>query len=315
MKIPYEEFDASGVKTYPLASRKSKARISDFARPYAIGSGLPGWLASLPAMLGAADFRAVVEAIVAARRTDRAVVWGIGAHVIKTGLSPILIDLMERGFVSAIATNGAGVIHDFEIALSGATSEDVEQALGPGQFGMAEETATLLNKAIADGARDRLGLGQAVGRYLVEQHPPFERHSIVATASRLAIPLTVHVAMGTDIVHMHPLASGAAIGDASLRDFRYFTSVVARLGHGVFLNCGSAVILPEVFLKAVALARNQGCSLEGLTTVNLDFLRHYRPLTNVVARPTAGIGRGYAITGHHEIMIPLLAAALIEGHQ
>jgi hypothetical protein len=315
MKIPYEEFDSSGVKTYPLASRKSKAHISDFARPYASGSGLAGWLASLPALLAAADFRAVVQAIGDAKRGDRAIVWGIGAHVIKTGLSPVIIDLMERGFVSAIATNGAGIIHDFEIAVAGATSEDVEQALGPGQFGMAEETATFLNTAIADGAREGLGLGQAVGRYLAEKRPPFERYSMAATASRLAIPLTAHVAIGTDIVHMHPLASGAAFGDASLRDFRYFTSVVARLEGGVYLNCGSAVILPEVFLKAVALVRNQGCSLDGLTTVNLDFLRHYRPLTNVVVRPTAGIGRGYAITGHHEIMIPLLAAALIEGDQ
>jgi hypothetical protein len=313
MKIPYEEFDSSGVKTYPLASRKSKAHISDFARPYISGSGLAGWLASLPGVLAAADFRAVVQAIVDAKRGDRAIVWGIGAHVVKTGLSPVLVDLMERGFVSAIATNGAGIIHDFEIAVAGATSEDVEQALGPGQFGMAEETATFLNTAIADGAREGLGLGQAVGRYLAEKRPPFARHSLAATASRLDIPLTVHVAIGTDIVHMHPLASGAALGDASLRDFRYFTSVVARLEGGVYLNCGSAVILPEVFLKAVALVRNQGGSLEGLTTVDLDFLRHYRPLTNVVARPTAGVGRGYAITGHHEIMIPLLAAALIEG--
>jgi hypothetical protein len=313
MKIPYEEFDASGIRTYPLASRNSKAHIADFGRPYAAGSGVAGWLESLPAVLAAADFRAVVDAILAAKRSDRAIVWGIGAHVLKTGLSPVLIDLMERGFVSAIATNGAAIIHDFEIALAGATSEDVEQALGPGQFGMAEETATFLNTAIANASREGLGLGQAVGRYLGEMAPPFERHSIAATAARLAIPLTVHVAIGTDIVHMHPLASGAAIGEASLRDFRYFTSVVARLEHGVYLNCGSAVILPEVFLKAVALVRNQGCSLEGLTTVNLDFLRQYRALTNVVARPTAGVGRGYAITGHHEIMIPLLAAALIDG--
>ena len=315
MKIPYEEFDASGVKTYPLASRKSKAHISNFARPYASGSGLAGWLASLPTVLAAADFRAIVQAIVEAKRGDRAIVWGIGAHVLKTGLSQVLIDLMERGFVSAIATNGAGIIHDFEIAVAGATSEDVEQALGPGQFGMAAETATFLNTAVADAAREGLGLGQGVGRFLAGKGPPFARYSLAATASRLAIPLTVHVAIGTDIVHMHPLASGAALGDASLRDFRYFTSVVARLEGGVYLNCGSAVILPEVFLKAVALVRNQGCSLEGLTTVDLDFLRHYRPLTNVVARPTAGVGRGYAITGHHEIMIPLLAAALIEGDQ
>jgi hypothetical protein len=312
MKIPYEEFDSSGIKTYPLKSRKSKAHVADFAKPYATGGGIRGLMSSLPAALAAADFRAVVSAITDARRDGRAVIWGLGAHVLKTGLSPLLVDLMERGFVSAIATNGAGIIHDFEIALAGSTSEDVDEVLGPGQFGMAEETATLLNKAINEGARDGLGLGQSVGRFLGDRHPQYERYSIAASAWRLGIPLTVHVAIGTDIIHMHPLASGAAIGEASLRDFRYFTSAVARLERGVYLNCGSAVVLPEVFLKAVALARNQGRSLDGLTTVNLDFLRHYRPLTNVVTRPTAGVGRGYAITGHHELIIPLLAAALIE---
>jgi hypothetical protein len=312
MKIPYEEFDLSGIKTYALESRKSKAHVGDFAKRFQAGAGVRGLLSSLPAMLAAADFNAVVAAIATARRHDRAVIWGLGAHVLKTGLSPVLVDLMERGFVSAIATNGAGVIHDFEIALAGSTSEDVDEALGPGQFGMAEETATLLNKAIQDGAEAGLGLGQSIGRFLAERHPQYERYSIAASAWRLNIPLTVHVAVGTDIIHMHPLASGAAIGETSLRDFRYFTSAVARLERGVYLNCGSAVILPEVFLKAVALARNQGRPLDGLTTVNLDFLRHYRPLTNVVTRPTAGIGRGYSITGHHELMIPLLAAALIE---
>jgi hypothetical protein len=312
MKIPYEEFDVRGVRTYPLKSRKSKVHVTDFARAYAPRSGVAGLVASLPSVLAAADFKAVVQAIVDARRSDRAIIWGIGAHVLKTGLSPVLVDLMERGFVSAIATNGAGIIHDFEIALAGATSEDVDEALGPGQFGMAEETATLLNKAIVEGSRDGLGLGQAVARLVGERHPQYERQSVAATAWRLGIPLTVHVAIGTDIIHMHPAASGAALGDTSLRDFRYFTSAVARLAGGVYLNCGSAVILPEVFLKAVALARNQGQSLDGLTTVNIDFLRQYRPLTNVVSRPTAGIGRGYSLTGHHEILIPLLAAALID---
>jgi hypothetical protein len=312
VKIPYEEFDLSGVKTYPLESRKSRAHVADFAKPYQAGAGVRGLLASLPSALAAADFNAVVGAIGAARRGGRAVIWGLGAHVIKTGLSPVLVDLMERGFVSAIATNGAGIIHDFEVALAGSTSEDVDAGLGPGQFGMAEETGTLLNNAINDGASAGLGFGQAVGRFLCERHPQYERYSIAASAWRLQIPLTVHVAIGTDITHMHPLASGAAIGEASLRDFRYFTSAVAHLERGVYLNCGSAVVLPEVFLKAVALARNQGRSLDGLTTVNLDFLRQYRPLTNVVSRPTAGVGRGYAITGHHELIIPLLAAALIE---
>lgn len=313
MKIPYEEFDLSGVRTYPLSTRTSKAHVSGFAHPYQPGSGLAGLLQSMPDALAAADLKAVVEAIAEARRHQRALVWGLGAHVVKTGLSPVMVDLMERGFVSAVATNGAGIIHDFEVALSGGTSEDVDAALGPGRFGMAEETATLLNAAIAEGAAAGLGLGQSVVRFLCDRRPEYERYSIAAAAGRLGIPLTVHVALGTDIIHMHPAASGAAIGEASLRDFRFFVTAVARLGGGVYLNCGSAVILPEVFLKAVALARNQGHPLERLTTVNLDFLRHYRPLTNVVSRPTAGIGRGYSLTGHHELLIPLLAAALIEG--
>ena len=312
MKLPYEEFDLSGVKTYPLRSRQSKVGLAQFATPYKAGSGVDGLLKSLPGLLAAKDFKDVVEAIVAAKRNGRAIIWGLGAHVLKTGLSPVLVDLMERGFVSAIATNGAGIIHDFEIALSGGTSEDVDATLGPGTFGMAEETGTQLNRAISEGVAEGLGLGQAVGKYLDAIRPPFAQISVAAAAWRLQIPVTAHVAVGTDIIHMHPQASGAAIGEASLRDFRYFVSSVSRLEKGVYLNCGSAVVLPEVFLKAVAVARNEGRSLDGLTTVNLDFLRHYRPLTNVVSRPTAGTGRGFALTGHHELMLPLLAAALVE---
>jgi hypothetical protein len=312
MKLRYEEFDLSGVRTYPLASRVSKANAADFAKPYAPGTGMRGWMASLPRILAGADFQAVTEAIVGAREGGHGVVWGLGAHVVKTGLGPVLIDLMERGFVSAIATNGAAVIHDFELALSGATSEEVEEALGPGRFGMADETGRLLNAAINDGVARGLGIGQAVGDWLHDAAPPHAHLSTVAAAARLEIPVTVHVGVGTDIIHMHPAASGAALGEGSLRDFRYLVSIVARLAHGVFLNCGSAVILPEVFLKAVALARNHGHPLDGLTTVNLDFIRHYRPQANVVSRPVAGIGRGYSLVGHHELMIPLLAAALID---
>ena len=311
MKFPYEVFDLSGVRTYPLASRTSTANGADFATPYH-GGGVGALVESLPSILAGADFKAVVAAIGAARQGDRGIVWGLGAHVIKTGLSPILIDLMERGFVSAIATNGAGIIHDFELALAGATSEEVDESLGPGRFGMAEETGALLNAAINDGVARGLGIGQAVGARLRELRPRHESLSLVAAAARLEIPVTVHVAIGTDIIHMHPAASGAALGEGSLRDFRYFVSTVARLERGVYLNCGSAVILPEVFLKAVALARNRGVSLAGLTTVNLDFVRLYRPQTNVVSRPVAGTGHGYSLVGHHEIMIPLLAAALVE---
>ena len=310
MKFRYEEFDLSGVRTYPLASRASKANARDFAKPVAPGASVAALVESLPSILSGADFRAVVGALRTARHEDRGIVWGLGAHVLKTGLSPIIIDLMERGFVSALAMNGAGVIHDFELALSGSTSEDVEEALGPGRFGMAEETGSLLNAAINSGVRSGLGLGQSVARFFQEQPPAHADVSVIAAAGRLEIPVTVHVGIGTDIIHMHPAASGAAIGEGSLRDFRYFASNVARLQGGVYLNCGSAVVLPEVFLKAVALARNQARSLDGLTTVNIDFMRMYRPQANVVSRPVAGVGRGYSLVGHHEILIPLLAAAL-----
>jgi hypothetical protein len=312
MIFPYEEFDLSGVTTYPLKSRASKTRVEDFARPAAPGGSIGAFVDSLPRLLAAADFKAIVRAIGEAKRTDAGVVWGLGAHVIKTGLGPVLIDLMERGFVSAIATNGASIIHDFEIALAGATSEDVDEALGPGRFGMADETGRLLNGAINAGVRDGLGIGQAVTRFLAAKQPQYATHSVLAAAARLQIPVTVHIAIGTDIIHMHPAASGAALGEGSLRDFRYLVANVARLERGVYLNCGSAVVLPEVFLKAVALARNRGLALAQLTTVNLDFIRGYRPQTNVVARPTAGTGRGYSLVGHHELMIPLLAAALVE---
>ncbi len=312
MKFTYDDFDLSTIRTYPLASRASKARVEDFATPAPPGGGIRALVDSMPDILAAADFKAVVAAIAAARKADRGIVWGLGAHVIKTGLAPVLIDLMARGFVSAIAVNGAAVIHDFEIALSGSTSEDVDESLGPGRFGMAEETGRLLNQIITDGVGQGLGLGQAVARHLAAADPPHADASVLAAAGRLEIPVTVHVAVGTDIIHMHPSASGAALGEGSLRDFRYFASNVARLERGVYLNCGSAVVLPEVFLKAVALARNAGRSLDGLTTVNLDFVRLYRPQTNVVSRPTAGTGRGYALVGHHEIMIPLLAAAIVD---
>ena len=312
MPFPYDEFDLSGVRTYPLASRKSKAQAEDFAKPVARGSSFKQWFDALPAILGAADVRRVVDAIVAAKKRDAGIVWGIGAHVIKTGVSPVLIDLMERGYVSALAMNGAGIIHDFEIALAGATSEDVDEALGPGRFGMAEETGVLVNEAICAARASGKGFGQGVAEYLARRKPPHAARSLAVAAHRLCIPITVHVAIGTDIIHMHPAASGAALGEGSLRDFRYFVSNVARLERGVYLNCGSAVVLPEVFLKAVALARNRGLPLAQLTTVNLDFVRSYRPQTNVVVRPTAGSGRGYSLVGHHELMIPLLAAALVE---
>jgi hypothetical protein len=310
MKLDYEHFDLSQLRTYPLAGRPSKVHHESFAKRWAPDSGFAGWIASLPRILAGADLQAIVSAIQQAHADGRAVLWGLGAHVIKTGLAPVLIDLMERGYVSAIALNGAGLIHDFEVALAGQTSEDVDANLGPGTFGMADETGRELNEAIRDGAGRGLGLGQSVVEFLDRRAPAFARLSVLCASGRLKIPVTVHVAIGTDIIHMHPSASGEAIGTASLRDFRYFTSFVARLEAGVYLNCGSAVMLPEVFLKAVSLVRNRGISLDGVTTVNLDFIRSYRAETNVVRRPVAGIGRGYSLTGHHEIMVPLLAAAL-----
>jgi hypothetical protein len=311
VKFSYEEFDLSGVKTYPLASRKSKARAADFATPFKNPAGA-ALIESLPSILGGADLKAVAAALRAARDGGHGLIWGIGAHVLKTGLSPVLIDLMERGYICALAMNGAGVIHDFELALSGATSEDVDEALGPGRFGMAEETGRDLNRVINQGVARGLGLGQSVVEHVHHLQARFANVSVLAAAGRLEIPVTVHVAIGTDIIHMHKDASGAALGEGSLRDFRYFVSNVARLENGAYVNCGSAVVLPEVFLKAVALARNTGRALNGLTTVNIDFIRQYRPQTNVVSRPVAGTGRGYSLVGHHEILIPLLAAALAD---
>jgi hypothetical protein len=313
MPFDYEEFDLAGIRTYPLASRRSKARVEQFARPHRSGGSFREWFASLPEILGGAEVRGVVAAIRDARSAGSGIVWGLGAHVIKTGVSPVIVELMRSGFVSAVALNGAGIIHDFEVALSGGTSEDVDEALGPGRFGMAEETGRLLNDAIRAASAGSSGLGRTVAERLAALNPPHADASIAVAAHRLSIPLTVHVALGTDVIHMHPHASGAALGDASLRDFRYFCSTVARLEGGVYLNCGSAVVLPEVFLKAVALARNRGATLDRLTTVNIDFIRSYRPHTNVVSRPVAGTsGRGYSLVGHHEVLIPLIAAALAE---
>ncbi|MEQ1757787.1 MAG: hypothetical protein ABL986_05675 [Vicinamibacterales bacterium] len=311
MPFPYEEFDLSHVRTYPLAERQSKVRVEDCARPVGPGATVAAWLDSLPSLLAGADLRRVVTALAEARRREGGIIWGLGAHVIKAGVSPVIIDLMNRGYVSALAMNGAGMIHDFEMAVSGGTSEDVDAQLGPGRFGMAEETATMLNEAIRRGQEEGKGLGEAVSALLAGASPSHPDASLMVAAHRLGIPVTIHVAVGTDIIHMHPEASGAALGDTSLRDFRYFTSSVARLNHGVYLNCGSAVVLPEVFLKAVALARNRGVTLEGLTTVNIDFLKTYRAQTNVVTRPVAGTGGvGISLVGHHEILIPLIAAAL-----
>jgi hypothetical protein len=307
----YPPFDLSQARTYPLASRPSKVKAEEFARPPRPQASFADFLGSLPDILAARDLRQVVGHIREARRRGRPVVLGMGAHVLKVGLSPLVNHLLERGWVTALALNGAGIVHDFEIAYAGFTSEDVDQVLGEGTFGMAEETGRMLNQAIRQGVEQGMGLGRAVGGMLNRLKPAHLELSVLAAADRLDRLATVHVAVGTDIVHMHPLASGADVGEASHRDFRSFTSLVADLdGGGVYLNVGSAVLLPEVFLKAVTLVRNRGLDLADFTTVNLDFLQHYRPLTNVVRRPVKGVGRGYALTGHHEILLPLIAFAL-----
>jgi len=315
----FQPLDLSGLRTVSLHARGGKVRIADFARPYQSGGGLPGLLASLPRILAAGDFRAVVDAILAARHRGRQIIWGLGGHVIKCGLAPILIDLMHRGLATAFAMNGSASIHDFEIALAGHTSEDVEAVLPDGSFGSAEETGRGINEAISSGAAAGLGIGEALGQALENLAPPENvPFSLLLNAYRHSAPVTVHVALGTDTPHTHPAADGAALGAASLHDFQLLASLVSGLDQGgVYLNVGSAVVLPEVFLKALSATRNLGNPVAAFTTVNLDFLQHYRPRVNVVQRPHAGSreGRGYALTGHHEILVPLLAAALIEAEK
>lgn len=310
----FDPIDFSRIATYSLFDRPSKVTVRDFASPLSDeqAKAVAALLDSLPNILAAVSLRSIVAAVIEAKAKGRAIIWGFGGHVIKTGLAPILIDLMQRGFVTALATNGSGVIHDFEIALAGWTSEDVDSALGSGAFGMAEETGRLLNDAIKRGSSDGIGIGESVGRALIEANPPYGEVSLLHKAYKLKIPVTAHVTIGTDIIHIHPHADGAAIGAASYHDFKLFTSIVRGLdGGGVYLNLGSAVTLPEIFLKAVTVVRNLGHSLTDFTTANFDFLQQYRPATNVVRRPVAnGAGKGYSITGHHELMIPLLAAAL-----
>lgn len=310
-KYAHEPLDLSGLKTVPIQARGGKVRVEDFAKPYS-GGGVARWLDSLPHILAADSFRAVVDALANAKARKKMIIWGLGGHVIKCGLAPVVIDLMRRGYVGAWAMNGAAAIHDFEIAIAGQTSEDVEAVLPDGRFGAAEETGREMNVALNNaGAME--GFGEAVGRHL-ETLVKFPEASLLCQAYRAATPVTVHVAVGTDTPHTHPQAQGAAIGRATHHDFRLLCTLVSEMNDGgVYLNVGSAVILPEVFLKAVSVVRNLGNPLANFTTVNFDFLQHYRPKVNVVERPHAKSGgKGYSITGHHEIMIPLLAAALIE---
>lgn len=303
------------LNTIPIDARGGKVQVEHFAPPYKKGDGVLKLIDSLPSILAADSLRGIIEAVKQARAKKRAILWGMGGHVIKCGLADVLLDLMRRGWVTGFVMNGAASIHDFEIAIAGHTSEDVEAVLPDGRFGSAEETGREMNVAIVEGNRDGLGMGEALGRSLATlAKPELLPHSIVAAAYQASVPITVHVAVGTDTPHTHPAADGSAIGAATHRDFRLLCSIVRGLNDGgVYLNVGSAVVLPEVFLKAVSVVRNLGYPLANFTTVNFDFLQHYRPSVNVVKRPHAQAGgQGFAITGHHEIMIPLLAAALIE---
>lgn len=301
------------VSTYPLASRPSKVTVKDFATSITENSSLGDYLASLPNILAVQSLRELVAQMRRARELHKPIIWGIGGHVVKTGLGPIIVDLIRRGFVTAIAANGSVLVHDAEIAIVGSTSEDVDATLGAGAFGGAEETGRLLNEAARDGANEGIGLGEALGRALVGLKPKHQDVSLLCAAYEARVPFTAHVTIGGDIGHFHPNADGAALGATSHTDFRLLAEIVRRMdGGGVYLNIGSAVTLPEVFLKCVTLVRNLGNKLDDITTANFDFIQSYRPLTNVVRRPTAdGAGRGYAITGHHELTIPLLAAEII----
>lgn len=308
----YEILSLKEVKTCSLFKRKSKVSSDSFARLHSKGDTFSTFIANLPDYLAARDFKDVVKAIVRANNEKRPVILGMGAHPIKVGLSPLIIDLMHRGIITALATNGACIIHDFELAFVGHTSEDVEKELCKGMFGMSEETGKYLNKAIREGYKKGEGLGSSVGRMIYKSKLQYKEKSIFASAYSINIPATVHVAIGTDIIHMHPEAYGAAIGETSFRDFKLFTSVITELEGGVYINFGSSVIMPEVFLKALNIARNLGYKIENITTVNMDFIQHYRPRENILRRPTLKKGAAYALTGHHEIMFPLLAAAIIE---
>ena len=304
--------DLTGFKTVSIYERPSKVEVGAFSKPPKKGMTFKEFLSCLPNMLGAKDLFAFSKRIVEARRNGRPFMVGMGAHVIKVGLNPILIELMEQGIITSIAQNGACIIHDFELAACGRTSEDVATALKSGDFGNAKETGEFLNACARDAKERGIGLGYAVGEAISRGQFPYKDLSLAYNAYRLGIPLTVHVAIGTDIIHIHPSADGGAIGASTHMDFKIFCRLVSGLNRGVYANFGSSVLLPEVFLKALTLVRNLGHDVDEIITANFDFIRHYRPMTNVVQRPTQYGGQGFNFTGHHEIMLPLLAAILIE---
>lgn len=307
----FPEADLSRLTVGSIADRPAKVAVSEFAPP-PDPEAAARVLATLPDQLAARSLREVVERIATAARGKRPVLVMCGGHVVKTGVSPCLIALMERGVITHLAMNGSAALHDVEIALIGRTSEDVEAHLQTGSFGMVDETGDFMNESMAEGKRRGEGLGECWGRALTERRPPHLTASLLGAAHRLGIPVTVHVAIGSDTIHFHPRCDGAALGETSLRDFRVLAATLAEARGSVTLNLGSAVLMPEVFLKALTVARNLGADLSDLTTVNFDQIQHYRPRVNVVERPTRGKGsRGYAITGHHEILVPLLAGAVL----
>lgn len=312
MSDSFKQLDFGKLTTYSIRDRHSKVDIKDFSTPWKKGNRFSDFLAGLPSILAGNDLRSVINAVSRAAKHKNQVCFAMGGHVIKTGMSPIVIDLMKKNVFTMLSMNGSGIIHDLETAMTGRTSEDVAQSIGNGSFGMAKETSAFLNQAIKNAAAHNIGLGKAVGDLILEKDLPYKHLSLTASGAALDIPVTVHVAIGTDIIHMHPDFDAAACGAASHYDFKVFASQITGLEKGVFINAGSAVIMPEVFLKAVTLVRNLGHTLDDFTTVNLDFIRHYRPMTNVVNRPTLGKGKGFSIVGHHEILIPLIAAGIIE---
>lgn len=307
------DIDLTRLKTYPIAKRKSKVKEQDFAKSPSRGISFSDFYNSLPNILSGTSFRQVVDAIISARKKKRPVIAMMGSHVIKCGLNPVIIELINKKIVTAIALNGSGAIHDFEIALIGKTSEYVEEAIEDGSFGMAKETALYLNGALGEAVEKEIGAGLAIGKVIEDEKLPFRRLSLLYNCAKETIPATVHIAIGTDVIHQHPSCDGANLGEASLRDFHNFIDVVSELGDGgVILNIGSSVILPEVFLKALNVARNLGYKVKNFTACNFDMINHYRPYHNVVKRPVTSGGAGYTIIGHHEIMIPLLAQSIIE---
>lgn len=310
----WQPLELRGIKTSSLQKRKSKVGVDSFASPLRPASSFKEFLHSLPKILAAEEFQEVVSRIVESVRGDKMVLLGMGAHPIKVGLNPVIIDLMQRGIIKGLALNGAGIVHDVEIAMAGKTSEEVAEGLGTGAFGVTKETAEFINSALQTGHKEGRGFGEAIGKALQKESGlQHQEMSLCAAAVRLDIPLTVHVAIGTDVVHVHPSTDGAIIGEMTYLDFRLFAALVSALEGGIYINLGSAVIMPEVFLKALSAARNLGHRVEDFVTLNMDFIQHYRPTQNVVCRPTIHGGKGFALTGHHEIMVPLLAAAIIEG--